>query len=72
MVLAFFASSDGIVMENLAHRFCREVQATEARCFYGFQITMESIHQETYSLLLDAYIKVRGKEGGVHDLFWGH
>ncbi len=41
-----------------AFSFCREVQATEARCFYGFQITMESIHQETYALLLDAYIKV--------------
>lgn len=56
-ILAFFASSDGIVMENLAHRFCQEVQVPEARCFYGFQITMESIHQETYSLLLDTYIK---------------
>jgi len=56
-ILSFFASSDGIVMENLVHRFCKEVKVPEARCFYGFQITMESIHQETYSLLLDTYIK---------------
>jgi len=57
MVLAFFASSDGVVMENLAHRFCREVQLPEARCFYGFQIAMEAVHQEMYSLLLDTYIR---------------
>ena len=48
-VLAFFAGADGIVMENLAHRFCQETQIPEARCFYGFQISMETIHQvETY------------------------
>ena len=56
-VLAFFAASDGIVNENLGTRFMREVQIPEARAFYGFQIAMESIHNETYSLLLDAYIK---------------
>ncbi|KAL7550523.1 hypothetical protein ACHAWF_013742 [Thalassiosira exigua] len=56
MVLAFFAGADGIVMENLAERFCREVTVPEARCFYGFQMAMESIHQETYSLLIDAYV----------------
>jgi ribonucleoside-diphosphate reductase subunit M2 len=56
-VLAFFAASDGIVMENLAEQFCSEVQIPEARCFYGFQIAMENIHSETYSLLIDTYIK---------------
>jgi len=56
MVLAFFAGADGIVVENLAERFCREVTVPEARCFYGFQMAMESIHQETYCLLIDAYI----------------
>ena len=56
-VLAFFAASDGIVNENLAVNFMREVQLPEARCFYGFQIMMENIHSETYSLLIDTYIK---------------
>jgi len=56
MVLAFFAGADGIVMENLAERFCRDVTIPEARCFYSFQMAMESIHQETYCLLIDAYI----------------
>jgi ribonucleoside-diphosphate reductase beta chain len=56
-VLAFFAASDGIVNENLAVNFMSEVQIPEARCFYGFQIMMENIHSETYSLLIDAYIK---------------
>ncbi|THH33591.1 hypothetical protein EUX98_g550 [Antrodiella citrinella] len=56
-VLAFFAASDGIVNENLVERFSGEVQAAEARCFYGFQIMMENIHAETYSLLIDTYIK---------------
>lgn len=56
MVLAFFAGADGIVVENLAERFCREVTIPEARCFYGFQMAMESIHQETYCLLIDTYI----------------
>ncbi|MCP4914664.1 MAG: ribonucleoside-diphosphate reductase [Oligoflexia bacterium] len=56
-VLAFFAASDGIVNENLAMRFYNEVQIPEARCFYGFQIAMENIHSETYSLLIDTYVK---------------
>jgi ribonucleoside-diphosphate reductase beta chain len=56
-VLAFFAASDGIVNENLAVNFMNEVQWPEARCFYGFQIMMENIHSETYSLLIDTYIK---------------
>jgi ribonucleotide reductase beta subunit family protein with ferritin-like domain len=56
-VLAFFAASDGIVLENLAEKFCTEIQISEARCFYGFQIAMENIHSETYSLLIDTYIK---------------
>ncbi len=56
-VLAFFSSSDGIVNENLALRFYNDVQIPEARCFYGFQIAMENIHAETYSLLIDTYIK---------------
>lgn len=56
-VLAFFASSDGIVLENLAARFLKDVQIPEARAFYGFQIAMENIHSEMYSLLLDTYIK---------------
>ncbi len=55
-VLAFFAASDGIVNENLAGRFMTEVQWPEARCFYGFQIAIENIHSETYSLLIDTYI----------------
>lgn len=56
-VLAFFAASDGIVNENLAVNFMKEVQLPEARCFYGFQIMMENIHSEMYSLLIDTYIK---------------
>jgi len=56
-VLAFFAASDGIVNENLAVNFMKEVQYPEAKCFYGFQIMMENIHSETYSLLIDTYIK---------------
>ncbi|KAF7813756.1 ribonucleoside-diphosphate reductase small chain A [Senna tora] len=56
-VLAFFAASDGIVLENLAARFLNDVQIPEARAFYGFQIAMENIHSEMYSLLLETYIK---------------
>nr|XP_043617773.1 ribonucleoside-diphosphate reductase small chain [Erigeron canadensis] len=56
-VLAFFAASDGIVLENLAGRFMKEVQVAEARAFYGFQIAIENIHSEMYSLLLESYIK---------------
>jgi ribonucleotide reductase beta subunit family protein with ferritin-like domain len=57
MILAFFAASDGIVLENLGLRFMMEVQLPEARAFYGFQIAMENIHSETYSILIDSYIK---------------
>lgn len=57
MILAFFAASDGIVNENLAENFLKEVQYPEAKSFYGFQIMMENIHSETYSLLIDTYIK---------------
>ena len=57
MILAFFAASDGIVLENLASRFMSDVQISEARAFYGFQIAMENIHSETYSLLIETYIK---------------
>jgi len=56
-VLAFFAASDGIVNENLVIHFMQDVQLPEARCFYGFQIAIENIHAETYSLLIDTYIK---------------
>ena len=57
MILAFFAASDGIVLENLASRFMNEIQISEARAFYGFQIAMENIHSHTYSILIDSYIK---------------
>jgi ribonucleoside-diphosphate reductase subunit M2 len=57
MVLAFFAASDGLVLENLAGRFMGDVQLSEARAFYGFQIAMENIHSEMYSLLIDTYIQ---------------
>lgn len=56
-VIAFFGASDGIIVENLAERFLKEVQIPEARCFYGFQLAMENIHSETYSLLIDTYIR---------------
>jgi len=57
MILAFFAASDGIVLENLASRFMNDVQVSEARAFYGFQIMMENVHSESYSLLIETYIK---------------
>ena len=57
MILDFFAASDGIVLENLAMRFMSDVQLSEARAFYGFQIAMENIHSHTYSLLIETYIK---------------
>ena len=57
MILAFFAASDGIVLENLAVRFMGDIQISEARAFYGFQIAMENIHSHTYSLLIETYIK---------------
>ncbi|CAN0021440.1 unnamed protein product [Scytosiphon promiscuus] len=69
MVLAFFAASDGIVMENLVERFSQEVQLPEARCFYGFQIAMESIHQEMYALLLDTYIKDREERDNLFNAY---
>ncbi|KAF7327477.1 Ribonucleotide reductase small subunit [Mycena kentingensis (nom. inval.)] len=66
-VLAFFAASDGIVNENLLERFRSEVQIPEARSFYGFQIMMENIHSETYSLLIDTYIKDSTERGYLFD-----
>jgi len=57
MILAFFAASDGIVLENLASKFMMDVQLSEARAFYGFQIAMENIHSQTYSTLIETYIK---------------
>jgi ribonucleoside-diphosphate reductase beta chain len=65
-VLAFFAASDGIVNENLAMNFVNEVQYTEAKFFYSFQMMMENIHSETYSLLIDSYIKDKEEQ---HKLF---
>lgn len=56
-ILAFFAASDGIVLENLATRFMKDIQIPEVRCFYGFQVAIENIHSETYSLLIDNLIK---------------
>lgn len=66
MILAFFAASDGIVLENLASRFMNDVQLSEARAFYGFQIAMENIHSEMYSLLIETYVKDREEK---HKLF---
>jgi ribonucleoside-diphosphate reductase subunit M2 len=66
MILAFFAASDGLVLENLASRFMSDVQLSEARAFYGFQIAMENIHSQTYSLLIDTYIR---DEEEKHKLF---
>ena len=60
--LAFFAGSDGIVIENLAARFCREITVPEAKCFYTFQMAIEAVHSETYSLLIDTYIKDEGRK----------
>jgi len=57
MVLAFFAASDGLVLENLAQRFMGDVQLAEARAFYGFQIAIENIHSEMYSILIDTYVR---------------
>jgi len=66
MILAFFAASDGIVLENLAQRFMADVQVSEARAFYGFQIAMENIHSHTYSNLIETYIKNKEEK---HTLF---
>jgi ribonucleoside-diphosphate reductase subunit M2 len=65
MILAFFAASDGIVVENLGVRFMSEVQVSEARAFYGFQIAMENIHSEMYSLLIDTYVKDQDEKQGL-------
>merc|ERR1711904_741978 len=64
-VLAFFAASDGIVLENLAAQFSTEVQIPEARAFYGFQMAMENIHSETYSLLIEQYIREPSEKDNV-------
>lgn len=66
-VLAFFAASDGIVNENLVERFSKEVQIPEARCFYGFQIMIENIHSEMYSLLIDTYIRDQEEKAFLFD-----
>merc|ERR1719237_2051646 len=66
-VLAFFAASDGMVIENLASQFSTEVQIPEARAFYGFQIAMENIHSETYSLLIEQYIRDPAEKDRVFD-----
>ena len=66
LILAFFAASDGIVLENLAQRFMSDVQVSEARAFYGFQIAMENIHSHTYSNLIETYIKEKEEK---HKLF---
>merc|ERR1712230_289489 len=66
-VLAFFAASDGIVLENLASQFSTEVQIPEARAFYGFQMAMENIHSETYSLLIEQYIRDADERMGIFD-----
>ena len=65
MILAFFAASDGIVLENLAQRFMSDVQVSEARAFYGFQIAMENIHSHTYSKLIETYIKDKDEKGKI-------
>jgi len=65
LILAFFSASDGIVLENLAGRFMNEVQVSEARAFYGFQIAMENIHSHTYSLLIDTYIQNNEEKDGL-------
>merc|ERR1711881_696198 len=66
-VLAFFAASDGIVLENLSGQFSVEVQAPEERAFYGFQIAMENIHSETYSLLIEQYIRDPAEKEEIFD-----
>merc|ERR1712086_921498 len=66
-VLAFFAASDGIVLENLAAQFTNEVQLPEARAFYGFQMAMENIHSETYSLLIEQYIRDPAEKNMIFD-----
>jgi ribonucleoside-diphosphate reductase subunit M2 len=67
VVLAFFAASDGVVCENLAQRFMKDVQSAEIRAFYGFQIAMENIHSEMYSVLIDSYIRDRDEKAKLFD-----
>ena len=64
-ILAFFAASDGIVNENLAENFVNEVQYSEAKFFYGFEIAIENIHSETYSLLIVTYVKDFNEKDGL-------
>jgi len=66
-VLAFFAASDGIVLENLGSKFSTEIQIPEARAFYGFQIAMENIHSETYSLLIEQYVRDPAEKAEIFD-----
>merc|ERR1719372_30327 len=66
-ILAFFAASDGIVLENLASQFSTEIQIPEARAFYGFQIAMENIHSETYSLLIEQYVRDPAEKEKIFD-----
>merc|ERR1712012_106210 len=66
-ILAFFAASDGIVLENLSSRFSTEIQVPEARAFYGFQIAMENIHSETYSLLIEQYVRDPNEKAKIFD-----
>ena len=68
-ILAFFAASDGIVNENLAENFVNEVQYSEAKFFYGFQIMMENVHSETYSLLIDTYVKDSKEKDYHHSIY---
>jgi ribonucleotide reductase beta subunit family protein with ferritin-like domain len=67
-ILAFFAGSDGIVLENIVERFCSDIKLPEARCFYGFQVAIENIHSEVYSILIDTYIEDKKEK---NDLFKG-
>ena len=66
-VLAFFAGSDGLVQENLASRFQREVDSQVVKLFYSFQNAMEGIHSETYSLLIDTYVKDEKEKAKLFD-----
>ena len=66
-ILGFFAGSDGIVVENLGLRFLKDIQIPEVRCVYGFQLMMENIHSETYSLLIDTYVRDSAKKEVLFD-----
>lgn len=71
-VLAFFAASDGIVIENLVERFAQEVKLPEARCFYGFQIAMETIHSEMYTKLIETYVRDEAEQDQLFDAVTKH